>query len=96
MIAESSTTSLSGSPLGYDSAQGNGVFRWRNEHPGWRSTVSNALRNASDQLGGRSERWNRAVYDGVVRLHDPDTGRLVKEFVPVPLQGPRVASGARR
>jgi hypothetical protein len=45
---------LSGSPLGYDSAQGDSVFRWRNEHPGVRSTVSNFIRHTSDQLGDRS------------------------------------------
>jgi hypothetical protein len=72
---------LSGSPLGYDSAQGDGFFRWRNEHPGWRATLSNVLRNGSEQLGARSERWNRGVYDAVVRAHqalgldaqDPDS-----------------------
>jgi hypothetical protein len=47
---------LSGSPLGYDSAQGDGVFRWRNEHPGLTSTISNFVRHSSDQLGDRSVR----------------------------------------
>ncbi len=72
---------LSGSPLGFDSAQADGIFRWRNERPGWKSTISNALRNTSEQLGARSQRWNQAVYDTVLRIHhalaldpqDPDT-----------------------
>ena len=33
-----------------------------------------------------------AGFDGVVRLNDPQTGKLIKEFVPVPLQATGVAS----
>jgi hypothetical protein len=60
---------LAGSPLGYDSASGGAVLRWRNDHPGWKSTVSNALRNASEQFGAPSASWNQAVFHTVIRLH---------------------------
>jgi hypothetical protein len=80
---------LSGSILGTDSAQGDGVYLWHNESFGWRATVSNILRNTSEQLGGRSESWNRAVYAHVLRLHqwlgldpqDPATTWRYAEFV---------------
>ena len=33
-----------------------------------------------------------AGFDGVVRLNDPETGKLIKEFVPVPLTSAGLAS----
>jgi WD40 repeat protein len=32
-----------------------------------------------------------AGFSGSVRIHDPNTGKLIKEFIPVPLRGPKVA-----
>jgi hypothetical protein len=57
---------LSGSPLGFDGAFGDGRFRWRNETLGWRQTASNFIRNSTEQLGARSERWNQWLYDSAL------------------------------
>jgi hypothetical protein len=81
---------LSGSPLGFDSAQGDGKFRWRNEKFGWRATVSNILRHSSEQLGARSDRWNLGLFDRVVSFHgqlgldpnDPSTTFLWSHYEP--------------
>jgi hypothetical protein len=60
---------LTGSPLGPDSAHGDGVYRWRNEHPGLKATISNAIRHTSEQLGDRNPRWNQAVFRTVLAIH---------------------------
>jgi len=60
---------LTGSILGSDSAFGDQRFRWPNESFGWKQTASNALRNASEQLGARSDAWNRGVYNFVLAAH---------------------------
>ncbi|MBI1353934.1 MAG: hypothetical protein GC160_06275 [Acidobacteria bacterium] len=60
---------LSGSPLGFDSSQADGRYRWQNEAPGVRTTLSNLLRHASEQLGARSPAWNEGVYQAVLTAH---------------------------
>lgn len=60
---------LSGAALGFESAFAKPQYRWRNNAFGWKQTVSNALRHWSEQMGGRSEAWNRGVFDAVIAIH---------------------------
>jgi 4-amino-4-deoxy-L-arabinose transferase-like glycosyltransferase len=81
---------LSGSIMGFDSAQADGVYRWRNDRLGWKTTVSNFLRNTSEQLGARSEKWNTGVFNFINRAHravgidpnDPATTWRYAQYAP--------------
>ncbi|HEY4362751.1 MAG TPA: hypothetical protein VGN17_17410 [Bryobacteraceae bacterium] len=81
---------LSGSPLGFDSAQADGVYRWRNDNISLKGAASNILRNLSEQLGARSPSWNEAVYRASLRAHaflgadpeDPATTWAYAKYLP--------------
>jgi len=61
---------LSGSPLGFDSAQADGKYRWRNDRlGGWQPTASNLIRHLSEQLGSGSAGPNQQVFDIAVSAH---------------------------
>ncbi len=60
---------LSGSPLGFDSAQADGKYVWRNQPISPKAFISNLLRHTSDQLGARNQNWNRWVYFRVHGIH---------------------------
>jgi hypothetical protein len=57
---------LSGSVLGFASADETGRFRWTDDRYSVRGTFSSALRNISQQLGARSPHWNQSVYQAVL------------------------------
>ena len=61
---------LSGSPLGFDSAQADGRYRWRNEYLSWQPLASNLMRHLSEQLGARSEAWNQGVFHATLSAHE--------------------------
>lgn len=94
---------FSGSPLGLNSADDEGKFRWTNRHFGVRTTASNAMRHLSQHLGARSDAWNRGVYDAVILAHrwigadpnDPDTTWPDTKFEP-PNNSNHEANGPNR
>ncbi|WP_031499718.1 hypothetical protein [Bryobacter aggregatus] len=61
---------LSGSPLGFDSAQADGRYRWRNEYLSWQPLASNLMRHLSEQMGSGSQRWNDGVYAMTLQAHE--------------------------
>jgi hypothetical protein len=77
-----------GPPLAHDGQSPD--YRWTNRTPGLRTTLSNAARHLSQQLGGRSDAVNRAVYAAVLALHrtiradpnDPATTWPGTDFTP--------------
>ena len=60
---------LSGNPLGFDSAHGDGRYRVRNDRFGWDVTVSNAIRGLSAHLAFRDPATNQLVYESVLATH---------------------------
>ncbi len=60
---------LSASPLGFDSAQADGKYRWRNEYLSWQPLASNLMRHLSEQLGARDEAWNQRIFRTTVAAH---------------------------
>ncbi len=60
---------LSGSPLGFDSAQADGRYVWKNQPLGWKALASNLIRHTTEQVGDRQEAWNHFVYGKAIGWH---------------------------
>ena len=60
---------LSGSPLGFSSAGGDGRYRWAMDRFGLGPTLSNVMRHLSGHLSARSPAWNQQVYQAVLAAH---------------------------
>jgi len=81
---------LSGNPLGFAGAFGDARFHWRNATFGWRQTLSNFIRNSTEQLAFRDPRWNRKIFDWALAAHraiganpdDPATTWTWSEYAP--------------
>src|SRR5437588_853151 len=89
------------------SADGNRIlvgssFEGRGEARVYQTTDGKLLAQLEGQRGGvfavafrpDGKQVATAGFDGVVRLNDPQTGKLIKEFVPVPL-APTVTARAK-
>ncbi|MFN0102721.1 MAG: glycosyltransferase family 39 protein [Bryobacteraceae bacterium] len=60
---------LSGSPLGFDSAHGDGLYRVRNDKYGLGVTFSNAVRGLAGHIAFRDPDANQRVYNTILAWH---------------------------
>ena len=61
---------FSGSPLGFDSAHGDGLYRVQNDKHGFGVTFSNAVRGLVGHIAFRDPAANRRVYETVLAWHN--------------------------
>jgi WD40 repeat protein len=81
LIAAGSSFDGSGEVRTYEAATGKLVARFEGQHG---AVYALAFRPDGKQVAS-------AGFDGAVRLNDPVTGKLVRQFVPVPLSAAKVA-----
>lgn len=84
LIAAGSSFDGSGEVRTYEAATGKLIARFEGQHG---AVYVLAFRPDGKQVAS-------AGFDGAVRLNDPLTGKLVRQFVPVPLSAAKIAAGA--